>query len=75
MNARVPSVNQATAVGATKKLYEEVIPMNEEANALGSRNARKIKNPTTISTAPTIMCNIVSAVILAGRIAACGLVN
>lgn len=68
ISAKTPKVNHATAIGTIRKLYEEDIPTNENAKELGSRNARKIKNPNIRSMIPTIICRIVSAVTLAGRI-------
>jgi hypothetical protein len=66
MSARIPIVKNAKAIGAKKKPYAVGTPTKDAANDPGCRSARNKRKPNMKSTMPTMMCNIVSIVMLAG---------
>jgi len=70
MNARIPSVKYAIAIGTKKKLYATETPMKDATEDPGCRYARNKRNPNMTSIMPTMTCNIVSIVTLAGRLRA-----
>jgi hypothetical protein len=68
INARIPSVKYAIAIGTKKKLYATGTPMKDAAKDPGCWYVRNKRKPNMTSTMPTMTCNIVSIVTLAGRL-------
>jgi hypothetical protein len=70
INARIPSVKYAIAIGTKKKLYATGTPMKDATKDPGCWYARNKRKPSMMSIMPIMTCNIVSIVALAGRLRA-----
>jgi hypothetical protein len=75
INARIPNVKYASAIGTKKKLYAAGTPMKDAAKDPGCWYARNMRKPKTTSIMPIMTCNVASIVALAGRAVVAGVRN